>query len=177
MLWDDKQIYQALTLAYAEVVDHGYLTYCALTSEVCRLVLAHFGVAAEVVACQLVASDGQRQFGVGYVGDNRPGKWDGHAVCLSDGWLFDGTLRHVAIGLGVALPVCVAVRRVDKPGTDVIARFNLAEQGLDLSWRVPPYGANPNIPSEPKEIITPLAAKLIRRVGSALQSSSMGGSG
>lgn len=173
MLRNDEQIYQALALTYSEAIDHGYLTYCALTSEVCRRVLAHFGVAAEVVACQLVASDGQRQFRVGYVDDNRPGKWDGHAVCVSDGWLFDGTLRHVALGLGVALPICVAVRRVDKPGTDVIARCNLAEQGLNLSWRVPPYGANPHIPREPRGITKRLVTKLIRRVSSALQSSSM----
>lgn len=174
MLRDGEQIYQALALAYGEVVDRGHLTYCAMTSEACRRVLAHFGVAAEVVACQLVASDGQREFRVGYVGDNRLGKWDGHAVCVSDGWLFDGTLRHVALGLGVALPVCVAVQRLDKRGTDVMASCHLAEQGLDLRWRVPPYGANPHVPRQPKGIIKPLVAKLISRVGSALQSSSTG---
>jgi hypothetical protein len=178
------QIVETLAAAYAQLVDPRYLTYCALTSEVSRRVLSHFGLPAQVAACQLVASTPGGTYTVGYMGDTRPGKWDGHAVCLAGEWLIDGALTHVSRGLGLALPVCVAARRAAR-GSDILAALEfrgpefkgpgLKDPGLKnwpaaLRWREPPPGRATLIPSEPEAIINAIAAPLIQHVAAKLNS-------
>lgn len=164
-----QQIYQALAAAYTELVDPSHLTFCAMTSEACRRVLAHFGVRAEVVACQMVATTPAGEFTVGFMGERRPGKWDGHAACVSDGWLFDGALRHVSVGLGLHLPPCVVAPRALDPAKGLIAARDLAEAGVTLRWTAPPLGYAARVPRQPKWIIKPLSARLITRVGILLK--------
>lgn len=168
---DNADLFKALTTAYSELVSPSHLTFCALNSEVCRRVLAHFGCGARVIPCQLVAVAPAGRYTVGFVGDRRPGKWDGHAVCVTDDWVFDGAITHVSRGLGVQLSECIAVRRPVQVEEGVIAQHEFRDRGISLRWGPVPPGYDPaTVPREPKWIVKPLAARLATRVGILLKS-------
>lgn len=142
-----------------------------MTSEACRRVLVHFGYRAKVIPCQLVGSTPSLDYTVGFIGDSRPGKWDGHVVCATDDWLFDGALAHVSRGLELQLPACVAVQRTADRNGGVIAEYEIPDVAVTLRWRPVPLGYTASVPRQPKWVIKPLAARLITRVGMLLKSS------
>lgn len=157
-----EQILASLRDSLYEVVPLKYQTYCALTGQICCRVLRHFGIEAQLVPCQLWWVTPEQNFVVGFYRKASATQWEGHVVCMGDGFLIDAALYHVQKQLGVEVPKVVVGSVFGIPST-VISRYNLSHDA-QLWWHRPPPGIDVTIPDEPEELIAMYANELISRL-------------
>jgi hypothetical protein len=162
------EILVRLCNGFYEVVPATYQTYCVLTASICQRVLRHFGVGANVVPCQLWWAGPDQNFVLGFCNDEPGELWDGHVVCMTQGWVIDAALRHIQESIGAVVP-SILLSRAFGISSNVISRFNLNGQAW-LWWHRPPSDRRIVIPREPEELIVRYADELISRIQSDLAS-------
>ena len=151
---------------FYEVVPHSYATYCAFTSRIVQAVLAHFGVASELVPSQILYCKPDHTYVIGFLGQSLPGKWDGHVVCRVDNWLIDTATHHFEKLFQLSVPRVVAIQCFEFP-SQVIAQWYLSDTD-SIWWQQPPANVDTIAPEEPPEMIAAYAADLIEKVEPAL---------
>jgi hypothetical protein len=90
-------------------------------------------------------------------------QWNGHAICTSDGYLFDAALSHCKkyvddIPESLATPLA-------PPFATAIARATLdLRTNTALWWLPPPAGFDTALPDEPEDLIEGYAERLFQRL-------------
>jgi hypothetical protein len=146
-----------------EVVPKKYATYCAVTSTVVAGVLRNLGFAAELAPCQLWHVTQSQNHVVGFVGKgSRPGRWDGHVVCITPSLLIDSALCNLERDFSLPVPWIAIAPRFIGP-TQVMARLNLNTERR-LWWHRAPDGVDTTVPSEPPDLIDGWVDRLVARI-------------
>ena len=161
-----EQLVKALAENFYAVVPASLQTYCSVTSRICREVLQHFGVAAELRPCQLWYAAPGKNYVVGFLGRTPERyKWDGHVICVAGAWFIDAALHHLHAQFGLSVPRIVSGPCFQVP-TQAIARIDL--NGHDsLWWYQAPRGMDATPPEEPPELIAHHAGAVIERLSAA----------
>jgi hypothetical protein len=146
---------------FYEVVPATYQTYCAVTALINVRVLRHFGIDAKLVTCQLWYAGPNGNFVVGFYRKEAQ-QWDGHVVCMANGWLLDAALHHIQKHLNVSVPNIV-LSQCFGIASNVISRFDLRD-GERLWWHHPPHDLQVEIPREPEDVVARFADELIGRI-------------
>jgi hypothetical protein len=166
-----QSILGALGHAYYEVVPLNLRTYCSLTSEISKNVLAHFGIEARCMPCQVWCTVPDQNFVVGFVGNSaKDGKWDGHAICSAGNWFIDTALHHFKVDFNLEVPAVAYAPRFDLP-TQAISRVDL-NPTHSFWWHHPPQGVDTTLPQNPPELVAQYAAQLIERLGACVPAGS-----
>lgn len=148
-----------------EVVPPHYATYCSFTSRIVKSVLSHFGLACELVPCQIWYCQPAQSYVIGFLGRPAPGKWDGHVVCRADNWIVDAAIHHFTKHFELDVPKVVVAACFEFP-TQAIAKWDVS--GTDrVWWHPPPAGVEAVVPEEPLDLIEGYAQGLIERLESA----------
>jgi len=161
-----RKVLLRLSQIFYEVVPSQYKTYCAFTSRISLSVLQRFGHAAQVIPCQLSLAVPNQVFIFGFIDPPPDEQWNGHAVCTSDGYLFDAALAHCkkfveGVPDSLATPLAPAF-------ATAIARVTLDKQtNLALWWLPPPVGFDTQLPEEPIGLIEHFAEQLFQRLSAA----------
>lgn len=151
-----------LSRVFFQVVPLTMRTHCLLTSLVSQKVLAAMGIAAERVPCQILHAGPSRNIVSGFTGGvDAPDRWDGHVVCVADGFVVDAATYAFEERFGERSPWFVTVPQLQGVRSNVIARLDLAE-GATLWWLVPPPGADITLPAQPEPLVDLLAGRLIK---------------
>lgn len=164
---DQASIFSTLASIYYQVVPERYKTYCALTAAISQRTLAHVGVEAHVLACQVWCVTPTQNYVVGFSGNTGAGRWTGHAVCTTDDWFIDAAMNHFQREFGVNAPDAVAGRRFKLP-TQAISRYDLSPSER-LWWMRAPHDVDTTIPTEPEELISACSEALTQKLKAALQ--------
>jgi hypothetical protein len=169
----EEQILESLAQCFYEAVPAEFQTFCALTALVTQLVLQRFGVASELLPCQLWYAGRDRNHVIGFVGHRaQAGKWDGHVVCTTSERIIDTAVHHLHRDLGLQVPRVIVVPRFNIP-SQAIARFDVNATDR-IWWHHAPSGADTTPPPQPAEMVEQLATRLeacIRQLPSARSSS------
>lgn len=158
-----RRVLARLSQIFYEIVPPQYKTYCALTARISQAVLQKFGHVAEVVPCQLSLAAPNQVYLFGFI-DPPPGEqWNGHAICVSDGYLFDAALMHCQ-PFYADIPACLAAP-LAPPFTAAIARVTLDQStNKALWWLPPPAGFDTRLPDEPISLIGDYSERLFQRL-------------
>jgi hypothetical protein len=158
-----RKVLTRLTKVFYEVIPPQYKTYCALTSRIAYSVLRRFGHEASVAPCQLSLAIPNQVFLFGFIDPAPQAQWNGHAICTSDGYLFDAALAHcqkfvASIPDSLATPLA-------PPFATAIARTTLDQAAnVALWWLPPPSGFDTALPDEPESLIEQFADRLFKRL-------------
>jgi hypothetical protein len=158
-----RRVLTRLTKIFYEVIPPQYKTYCALTSRISYSVLRKFGHEASIVPCQLSLAIPNQIFLFGFIDPPQQGQWNGHAICTSDGYLFDAALAHCKKYIE-GIPDSLATPLAPQFAT-AIARKTLSESSnAALWWMPPPSGFDTALPDEPEGLIEQFAERLFKRL-------------
>jgi hypothetical protein len=152
---------------FYQVVPAAFQTCCIFAASICCKVLRHFGFDARVVPCQLWWAGPDKNFVVGFYKTASDKQWNGHAVCVANGWLIDAAPRQFQKQFGLDVPG-ILVTRTFGITSNVIGRYTLSDD-THLWWHEPPGDDEVAIPSEPEELIDRYAQALVQRVQTQLQ--------
>ncbi|MES2627045.1 MAG: hypothetical protein V4628_17290 [Pseudomonadota bacterium] len=140
-------------------------TYCPVTSLICKNVLLHFGIKADLLPCQVWLVTPDHNFVVGFTGNtSTPQKWDGHVVCATENLIIDAALHHFSKEFDLNVPLAAAVLRFQM-STQVIARHDLNEKN-GLWWHCPPSAPeiDVTVPEQPTDVIAKYSAQMIEHL-------------
>lgn len=168
----DIAVINALVTQFYDVVPLEYRTYCALTSRISAAVLAHFGIEARLVPCQMWLATPDNNYVVGFLGKtSEQPRWDGHVVCRSGHVIIDAALKNFERDFGLNVPNIGAISCFDVPA-QVISRYDLTADSR-IWWHYPPDspGLDISIPEELPEVVERYAAQLVRRMSDTLPAS------
>ena len=162
-----EEIFAALGKTFYSVVPAQYNTYCSFTALIAQHALRQFGIAASVVPCQAWYAGPDGNFIVGFYRKDAPEKWEGHAICVADGWLIDAATHHFRkqLGLEIADIVC---KRTFGIISNVIGRFDVNERQR-IWWIQAPHELDTRIPEEPKALVTQFGDALACHMQAVLQ--------
>lgn len=161
-----EDIFTALGNAFYNVVPAQYKTFCSLTALISQRALRHFGIDARVVPCQAWYAGPDGNFIVGFYKNDAPDKWEGHAICLADGWLIDAAMHHFRkhVGLEVADIIC---KRTFDIVSNVISRFDVNDRQR-IWWIQAPQELDTRIPDEPLALVAQYGDALAHQMQAAL---------
>jgi hypothetical protein len=162
-----EQVLAALGKVFYEVVPLRYQTYCVLTSRTVQTTLQFFGIDAKVIACQVWHAGADKNYVLGFHETISPRQWNGHAICMAQGWLIDAALHHFRKEFGLNVPNIVVKKSFDVT-SNVISRLDLGPQER-IWWHQPPHSLNVAIPEEPADMIADLSSRLIARIQAELE--------
>lgn len=153
---------QALGNHFYEVVPPSYATYCSFTSRISKAVLEHFGLACQLVPCQIWYCKPDHTYVIGFLGQSKPNKWDGHVVCRADNWIVDAAIHHFSKEFGLSVPKVVSTTCFEFP-TQPLATWQISSTD-SVWWQQPPNGVDTTPPEEPADMVAGYATELIKRV-------------
>lgn len=159
----ELDVIRRLTGIFFSVVPERYATYCVVGSNVAAGVLRHHGIAAEVVPCQLWHVTRTTNRVIGFVGKgSRPGRWDGHAVCMTKWLVLDHAIRNLERDFQLSVPRIAIADRFQAP-SQVMARLDLSHESA-LWWHRAPDGMDATLPEEPGDLIAELVRGLVAKL-------------
>jgi len=157
---DEAELLARLANTYFRAVPEKYRTFCALTSRVTQRVLSEFGVACEVVPCQVWHGSQRGLIAVGFLGKKTPNKWDGHAACMTATHVIDASLHQIQREFGAQVPDVVVANRIPVPSQFIASA--MIEPQTWLYWINPPDPVHAQVVEEPPELVETLASDLTR---------------
>lgn len=151
-----------LSERFYQVVPPTLRCHCLLSSLVNQQVLHAWGIDAERVPCQIVHAGPSRNIVSGFTGGvDDPERWDGHVVCVAEGFVLDAATHAFEERFGVWSPWFVTVPRMQGVRSHLIARQDLAT-GATLWWLEPPAGADTRLPAQSQALADSLSQRLLR---------------
>lgn len=157
-----EPVLTTLGKVFYEAVPLDYQTYCVLTSRIAQATLRFFGLDAKVIPCQVWHAGADKNYVLGFHQTASPRQWNGHAICMAEGWLIDAALHHFRKEFGLNVPNIV-VKKSFEITSNVISRLDLGPQER-IWWHQPPNSLNTAIPEEPAEMIAEFSSRLINRI-------------
>lgn len=153
-------VFRNLSTLFYRCVPERFKTYCAFTSEISASVLRRFGIAAEVRPCQLSFTNGTNTTLIGFIESVPQKQWNGHAICVGDGFLIDTAMSHIK-KYADGVPDCLYTKLAPWYSS-AIAGFTLDKTSVKMLWWLPPpEGFDPTPPKEPTELIEHYSELLI----------------
>jgi len=148
----ENKIVDKLRLAYYEIVPAELRTFCSLTSRISSHVLRKFGIATELMPCQLWYTNQTQNYVVGFLEQQEPStEWNGHVVCRAGNVIIDAATQNLEVKLGVSVPWVVVARRF-LVTTQLISRARLDNHAM-LEWFYPPAQMDTDPPTEPAALV------------------------
>jgi hypothetical protein len=148
-----------LAHGFYRVVPEQYRTYCAFTTEIIQKVLHRLSVPCERVPCQILYTQPDHIYVIGFLGKHDPAKWDGHIVCCAGGILIDAALHHFEQEFGLQVPWMITTPMLNFP-TSALAHVSMNSSDA-IWWQSPPAGVATQPPSEPQDLVQQYADALI----------------
>lgn len=160
-------IFRHLKSVFYQAVPGQFKTYCALTSQIAANVLRRFGLAAEALPCQLSFANGSNVILIGFIESAPPQQWNGHAICIGDGFLIDTATSHLQ-KYSDGVPDCLYTKLAPWYSS-AIAGFTLDKRvGKVLWWLPPPKGFDTTPPQEPPAVVEKFADRLCAELEQSL---------
>lgn len=165
---DCQGLLQRLGRCFYEVVPLRFRTYCTLTARVAQRVLAHYGLDATLLLCQLWCIMPDGNYVVGFVDGVREErrKWNGHVVCVCGDSFIDAAVFQLKrdFALAESVPNVVIGKRFGI-SSHAISRLDLGAEA-HLLWLDAPQGQAHSLPEDPEQMVERFAASLIARLES-----------
>ncbi len=156
------EVLSKLSRVFFQVVPPTLRTHCLLTSLVSQRVLLTMGIEAGRVPCQIVHAGPSRNIVSGFTGGvDMPDRWDGHVVCVADGYVVDAATYAFEERFGVWSPWVATVQQLQGVRSHLIARLDLAG-GATLWWLTPPSGADLQLPPQSEALVDMLSGRLLQ---------------
>jgi len=157
---EEARILDVLANTFYSVVPSRLQTYCAATSAIAVRALRSFGMACDLLPCQLWYTAPGRNIVIGFLGhEARPHVWDGHVICAGKGWYVDAAVHHLKAQFDVPAPRLIGGLRFDVP-TQAIARHDLSPTER-IWWHHAPTGVDATPPAEPEAVVNHHAGLLV----------------
>ena len=157
-----KKLLKKSSDVFYDVVPEKYKTYCVLVSSIAKFAIQANGLNAKLTACQVWYTNAETNYAIGFTGVDKPGKWDGHVICSSNGYFIDPSTSQLKIK-DSEVPEIVFGPLMPKFST-VLARYSIDRERSVWWHKVSKLRSMEAIPTEPHELVSSYGKLLAERI-------------
>lgn len=163
---NETRIAKSVCRAFLDTVPPDLWTHCVLCSQIVSSSLDQFGLLNRVAPCQLLCTYRGRGVLLGFTGQAKARKWDGHAVVRWRDLLFDCATASIQREYGFELPAVIIAPCVSMHSN---LKANIVAGAATLSWLRPPPDADTALPLVDPSVVAEYSALLTCNAKHALQ--------
>jgi hypothetical protein len=157
-----KKLLKKSSNVFYDIVPEKYKTYCVLVSSIAKFAIQANGLNAKLTACQVWYTNAETNYAIGFTGVDKPGKWDGHVICSSNGYFIDASTSQLKIK-DSEVPEIVFGPLMPKFST-VLARYSIDRERSVWWHQVSKLRSIEAIPTEPHELVSSYGKLLAERI-------------
>jgi hypothetical protein len=157
-----KKLLKKSSDVFYDIVPEKYKTYCVLVSSIAKFAIQANGLNAKLTACQVWYTNAETNYAIGFTGVDKPGKWDGHVICSSNGYFIDASTSQLKIK-DSEVPEIVFGPLMPKFST-VLARYSIDRERSVWWHQVSKLRSIEAIPTEPHELVSSYGKLLAERI-------------